>query len=137
MRFSSLFVSSLAVAILSIAPLLSGLSDTAMSQTATPSGGTGSLPNVVVEAPKQVARPWKHRTVFLAPVNAERKTRKEPRLASLEIYGAAHAKVLDPDVRGWAPASARTYLECVDKLAAQGVGFRYQYYVCTSVGYKS
>jgi hypothetical protein len=59
-RFSSLFVASLAVAILSIALLLCGLSGTAMSQTATPSGGaTTSLPNVVVEAPKQVARPQK------------------------------------------------------------------------------
>jgi hypothetical protein len=53
MKFSSLlFVTSLA-----IAPLC-GLSGTAMAQTATPSGGaTTSLPNVVVEAPKQVARP--------------------------------------------------------------------------------
>jgi hypothetical protein len=60
MRFSSLFVASLAVAILSIALLLCGLSGTAMSQTATPSGGaTSSLPNVVVEAPKQIARPQK------------------------------------------------------------------------------
>ncbi|SHH65785.1 hypothetical protein SAMN05444169_8619 [Bradyrhizobium erythrophlei] len=60
MRISSLFVASLAVAILSIAPLLFGLSSTAMAQNATPSGGaTTSLPNVVVEAPKQVARPQK------------------------------------------------------------------------------
>ena len=60
MRPSSLFVASLAVAILSIALLLCGLSGTAMSQTATPSGGaTNSLPNVVIEAPKQVAMPQK------------------------------------------------------------------------------
>ena len=60
MRFSSLFVASLAVAILSSALLLCGLSGTAISQTATPSGGaTTSLPNVVVEAPKQVAYPQK------------------------------------------------------------------------------
>ena len=58
MRFSSPFVASLALANLSTALLLCGLSGTAMSQTATPSGGaTTSLPNVVVEAPKQVARP--------------------------------------------------------------------------------
>jgi hypothetical protein len=55
MRFSVLFVASLAVAILSIALLLCGLSGTAMSQTATPSGATTSLPNVMVEAPKQRA----------------------------------------------------------------------------------
>ena len=49
MRFLSLFV----------AGLMCCLSGTAMSQTAIPSSGgaTNSLPNVVVEAPKQVARP--------------------------------------------------------------------------------
>jgi len=57
MRFSSLFVASPALAILS---LLCGLSGTAMSKTAPPSGGaTTSLPSVVVEAPRQVARPQK------------------------------------------------------------------------------
>jgi hypothetical protein len=56
MKASLLFVASLAVAILSIALLLCGLSGTAMSQTATPSGGaTTSLPNVVVEAPRHRA----------------------------------------------------------------------------------
>jgi hypothetical protein len=60
MGFSSLFVASLAVAILSIALLLCGLSGTAMAQTTTPSGGaTTSLPSILVEAPKQVARPQK------------------------------------------------------------------------------
>jgi hypothetical protein len=60
MRFLSLFVASLAVAILSIALQLCGLSGTAMSKTATPSGGaTTSLPRVLVEAPKQVATPQK------------------------------------------------------------------------------
>jgi hypothetical protein len=55
MRFSSLFF----VTILAVAPPC-GLSDTAMAQTAIPSvGATTSLPNVVVEAPKQVARPQK------------------------------------------------------------------------------
>jgi hypothetical protein len=60
MRFLSLFVARLAVSILSIALLPCGLSGTAMSHAATPSGGaTTSLPNVVVEAPRQVARPQK------------------------------------------------------------------------------
>ena len=51
MRFLSLFV----------AGLMCCLSGTAMSQTAIPSSGgaTNSLPNVVVEAPKQLARPQK------------------------------------------------------------------------------
>ena len=51
MRLSSSFVASSAVAILSIA-LLSG---PAASQTAT--GPASPLPNVTIEAPKQVARP--------------------------------------------------------------------------------
>ena len=61
MRFSSLFVASPAVAILSV-ELLCGLSGTAMSQT-TPGPAT-SLPGVVVEAPKQVNRP-KHRSAVV------------------------------------------------------------------------
>ena len=55
MRFSSLFVASPAVAILSIELLLCGPSGTAMSQTATSSATP--LPSVTVDAPKQVARP--------------------------------------------------------------------------------
>lgn len=57
MRFSSRFISSLAVAILSIALLLCGPSGTAMSQTAT--AATSSLPSITVDAPKPVARPQK------------------------------------------------------------------------------
>jgi len=58
MRFSSRFISSPAVAVLSIALLQFGLSGTAMSQTQTPSGST-SLPSITIQAPKQVARPQK------------------------------------------------------------------------------
>ncbi len=54
MRMSSSLVAPSAVAILSIA-LLSSLSGTAMSQTATGSGT--QLPNITVEAPRQAARP--------------------------------------------------------------------------------
>jgi hypothetical protein len=49
MRFSSFFV----------AGLMCGLSGTAMSQTEPPSGGITSLPSVLVNAPRQVARPPK------------------------------------------------------------------------------
>jgi hypothetical protein len=65
MRFSSPFVASPAVAILSI-ELLCGLSGTAMSQTAT--GSATSLPGVMVEAPKQVTRP-KHSAVARSTVS--------------------------------------------------------------------
>jgi hypothetical protein len=61
MRLSSGFIAPSAVAILSTALLLSGLSGTAMSQTATPSNGdAGLLPTIRVQAPKQVAR--RHRS---------------------------------------------------------------------------
>jgi hypothetical protein len=64
MKASFRLVAGLAAAVLSIALLLCGLSGTAMSQTATPSGGaTTSLPNVVIEAPKRVARPQKQRAI--------------------------------------------------------------------------
>jgi hypothetical protein len=66
MKASSLFVTRPAVTILSIALLLCGLSGTA--KTATPSGGATLLPNVVVEAPKQVARP-KQRAVARSTVS--------------------------------------------------------------------
>jgi len=49
MRCSSLFV----------AALMCGLSGTAMSQADPPSGGVTPLPSVLVEAPRQVARPPK------------------------------------------------------------------------------
>jgi hypothetical protein len=54
MRLSSSLVAPSAVAILSTA-LLCGPSGTAMSQTAT--GSATPLPNITVEAPKQVAKP--------------------------------------------------------------------------------
>jgi hypothetical protein len=60
MRLSSSFVASSAVAILSTA-LLCGPSGKAMSQTAT--GSATPLPNVTVEAPKQVARPHRPKQV--------------------------------------------------------------------------
>jgi hypothetical protein len=66
MRFSSLFVTSPAVAILSI-ELLCGVSGAALSQT-TP-GPASSLPSVMVEAPKQVARPKHHSTVAHSTVS--------------------------------------------------------------------
>lgn len=54
MRLSSTLVAPLAVGILSTA-LLGGLSDTAVSQTAT--GSATTLPSITIVAPKQVARP--------------------------------------------------------------------------------
>ena len=69
MRLSSSFVAPSAVAILSTA-LLCGPSGTAMSQTAT--GSATPLPNITVEAPRQVARP--HRPKQVANTVASRRT---------------------------------------------------------------
>jgi hypothetical protein len=74
MRFSSLFVASPAVAILSI-ELLCGLSGTAMSQTTT--GSATSLPSVRVEAPKQVTRP-RHSAVARSTVSRTSQTAETP-----------------------------------------------------------
>jgi hypothetical protein len=63
MRFSSIFAASPAIAILSI-ELLCGLSGPAQAAT----GSATSLPGVMVEAPKQVARP-KHGTVARSTVS--------------------------------------------------------------------
>lgn len=58
MRMSSSLVAPSAVAILSTA-LLCSLTGPAMSQTGPRVGGVTSLPDVVVEAPKQLDRPKK------------------------------------------------------------------------------
>ena len=63
MRFSSIFAASPAIAIVSI-ELLCGLGGTAQAAT----GSAASLPGVMVEAPKQVARP-KHSTVARSTVS--------------------------------------------------------------------
>ena len=91
MRLSSSFVAPSAVAILSTA-LLCGPSGTAMSQTAT--GSATQLPNITVEAPRQVTRPQRParaaNTVASRPIP---RTTREPapakgsvmaRLAALE-----------------------------------------------------
>jgi hypothetical protein len=58
MRFWSLFGTNVTVVSTSIALILCGLSGTAMSQTASPSG-SATLPDIVVDAPKHVARSHK------------------------------------------------------------------------------
>jgi hypothetical protein len=73
----------------------------------------------------------------IAAANAAHKTRKEPKVASAEIFdAAAHAKVLDPDPRRYAPAQAKTFQECYDMVGAQGMGPKAQGWICSSMGYK-
>jgi len=72
-----------------------------------------------------------------APANAVKKTTR-PNPPSTEIFhSGAHAKVLDPDIRAFAPATAQTYVECKQGLWAQGANPNYQYAVCSSMGYKN
>ena len=72
-----------------------------------------------------------------APAGAAKKSTR-PNAASTEIfYAGAHAKVLDPDIRAFAPPKARTYVECKQALWAQGANPNYQYAVCSSMGYKN
>lgn len=95
MRFSSRFVANLDVAILSIALLVCGPSGTAMSQTATPSGATTSLPKVVVEGPKQkqVARPKHHSAVASSIVSRRTPPTSQPPSAAPDSVSAKLAKL--------------------------------------------
>ena len=89
MRFSSLFVASPAVAVLSI-ELLCGLSGTAMSETAT--GSAASLPSIMVEAPKQIARP-KHSAVARSTVSHRTSQSSQTPSAAPELVSAKLAKL--------------------------------------------
>ena len=46
------------------------------------------------------------------------------------------AKLMDPDIRRFAPTNASSYQDCQDKLRATGVGPNYQWAVCSAMGYK-
>jgi hypothetical protein len=77
MALSSRFVARPAVAILSTALLLCGLSGTAMSQ---PTPADTQLPGVMVEAPKQVAKP--HRPAHHAVVRSTTSHRPSPTVST-------------------------------------------------------
>ena len=101
MKFSSLFF----VASLAVAPLC-GLSGTAMAKTATPSGGaTTSLPNVVVEAPKHVARPQKP---------------KQRAVARGTVLARTSPTTPTPSASPVSPAAQLEKLEKLEKLANAG-----------------
>jgi hypothetical protein len=79
MRLLSSFAAPSAVAILSTA-LLCGSSGTAVSQTATGSGAT--LPDITVQAPKQVARPQQVETPHRPNTVSSRRTSPTARTPS-------------------------------------------------------
>jgi hypothetical protein len=94
MKASLRFAASLTVAISSIS-LPCGLIGTALSQTTTPTGASTSLPNIVVEAPKHVARPQKseHRTVARSAVSGPTSVATRTPSAASDSISAKLAKL--------------------------------------------
>lgn len=135
MRFSSLFVASLAC----------GLSGTAMSQTEPPSGGVTSLPGVVVGAPKQLARPQKPgprpvvRTVSLRTSTAS--------ASDAPVYGRDTLATTTGNcsTTTWPTVSpvqctkpvARNYVECTEMVAKSGARPSDAWWWCTNQGFKN
>jgi len=141
MKFSSLFF----VASLAVAPLC-GPSGTATAQTGITSGGaTTSLPNVVVEAPKQVARPQKPKQRAVA-----RST-----VARTSIASASDAPVYGRDTLAtttgncstttWPTVSpvqctkpaAHNYVECTEMVAKNGSRLSDAWWWCSNQGFKN
>jgi hypothetical protein len=142
MKFSSLFF----VASLAVAPLC-GPSGTAMAQTATPSGGAAtSLPNVVVEAPKQVARP---------PKPGPRAVARNTESLRTSIASASDAPVYGRDTLAsttgncstttWPTVSpvqctkpvAHNYVECSEMVAKSGSRPSDAWWWCSNQGFKN
>ena len=142
MKFSSLFFA----ASLAVAPLC-GPSGTAIAQTATPSGGaTTSLPNVVVEAPKQVARPQKPK---------QRAVARSAVFARTSIASASDAPVYGRDTLAtttgncstttWPTVSpvqctkpvAHNYVECTEMVAKNGSRSSDAWWWCSNQGFKN
>ena len=137
MRAASLFVTGVNVAMLSIALLLCGPSGTAISQTATPSGGAASLPSVVVGAPK-------HRTV------ADRTVSPRTMIASASsapIYGrdifatttgncSTTTDFTVSPVQCTKPV-ARNYVECTEMVRKNGSRASDAWWWCSNQGFRN
>jgi hypothetical protein len=142
MKLSSLFF----VTGLAVAPLCSP-SGTAMAQTVTPSGGaTTSLPSVVVEAPKQVARPQKLKQHAVA---------RSAVLVRTSIASASDAPVYGRDTLAtttgncstttWPTVSpvqctkpvAHNYVECTEMVAKNGSRPSDAWWWCSNQGFKN
>jgi hypothetical protein len=151
MRLSSLFVASLAVSILSIATLLCGLSG---SHAAAPSGGaTTSLPNVVVEAPKQVARPQKPKQRAVAHSTVSPRTSPAATLSNATdscaggcatSFRSGNAPWVGCSGSGWPALSStcrnvgnwKTYASCMDDSLKIGWKGTESTWYCSSLGLK-
>jgi hypothetical protein len=141
-KFSSLFF----VASLAFAPLC-GLSGTAMAQTATPSGGaTTSLPNVVVEAPKQVARPQKPGPRAVARSTESLRT-SIASASDAPVYGRATLATTTGNcsTTTWPTVSpvpctkpfAHNYVECTEMVAKNGSRLSDAWWWCSNQGFKN
>ena len=142
MKFSSLFF----VASLAVAPLC-GLSGTAMAQTATPSGGaTTSLPNVVVEAPKQVARPQKPGPRAIARSTGSPRT-SIASASDAPVYGRTTLATTTGNcsTTTWPTVSpvqctkpvAHNYVECTEMVAENGSRLSDAWWWCSNQGFKN
>ena len=142
MKFSSLFF----IASLAVAPLCV-LSGTAMAKTATPSGGaTTSLPNVVVEAPKQVARPQKPGPRAVARSTVSLRT-SSVSASDAPVYGRDTLATTTGNcsTTTWPTVSpvqctkpvAHNYVECSEMVAKSGSRPSDAWWWCSNQGFKN
>jgi hypothetical protein len=142
MKFSSLFF----IASLAVAPLCV-LSGTAMAKTATPSGGaTTSLPNVVVEAPKQVARPQKPGPRAVARSTVSLRT-SSASASDAPVYGRDTLATTTGNcsTTTWPTVSpvqctkpvAHNYVECSEMVAKSGSRPSDAWWWCSNQGFKN
>ena len=142
MKFSSLFF----IASLAVAPLCV-LSGTAMAKTATPSGGaTTSLPNVVVEAPKQVARPQKTGPRAVARSTVSLRT-SSASASDAPVYGRDTLATTTGNcsTTTWPTVSpvqctkpvAHNYVECSEMVAKSGSRPSDAWWWCSNQGFKN
>jgi hypothetical protein len=155
MKASFLLVAGPAAAVLSIALLLCGLSGPAMSQNATPSGvATTPLPNVVVEAPKQVARPQQPKPGAVARSTVSRRTPPTGQLAKLATgscvggcvtsFRTGNAPWVGCSTSGWPAYSStcrnvgnwKTYAECTEAGQLTGNRISETSWYCSSLALK-
>jgi hypothetical protein len=164
MKASLFLIAGPSAAVLPMTLLLCGLSGPAMSQTVTPSRGI-SLPNVVVEAPKQVARPQKPKQRAVArgtvsprpsPTQSASPTSPMAQLARLEKTTSSCAGGCQTSFRsgnapwhgcstsGWPATSStcrnvgnyKTYAECTDAGLMTGWRVMETTWYCSSLALK-
>lgn len=126
MRFSSLFAASRAVAVSSMTLLLYGLSGTAMSQAAPPSGRTATTSLHNVEAPEQAAKPQKQHAVARSTVSSFQSGNK-PWVGCSASAGSTICRNL---------YNYKTYAECTQAGVRMGWGGTESYGYCSALALK-